>query len=152
MPIMSSHRPDYSSNRYKRFAAIVFSYADEQDTKPANDQIPVEGLFRLMEMYRYNAFRDETHAGVLALRSASTSTRHHRMSKNWHLSIKDALDKTIDSVFEGKKDEAVYKIEHILFLMTQKQKLTAMQQTDAKNFFSLFGETLARSNNAALAV
>ncbi len=72
--------------------------------------------------------------------------------QNWHVSIKDALDKTIDSVFEGKKDEAVYKVEHILFLMTQKQKLTTTQQNDAKNFFSMFGETLAKSNNAALTV
>ncbi len=144
MPIMSSTRPDSSSARYKRFAAIVSDYAENTAAIPAYNQIPVEGLFRLMEMYRYDAFKDETHSGVLAMSSASSGRRHHQMSsKSWHLPIKQALDSTMNEVFAGKpKEEAVYEVEFILFQMSENEPLTQEQQVQAKSFFSTFEKAL----------
>lgn len=144
MPIMSSTRPDSSSARYKRFAAIVTDLADDSTAIPAYNQIPVEGLFRLMEMYRYDAFKDDTHSGVLAMSTTSSGRRHHQMSsKSWHLPIKEALDSTMKVVFADKpKEDAVYEVEIILFQMSENAPLTQEQQVQAKSFFSTFEKAL----------
>jgi hypothetical protein len=143
MAIMSSYRPDNSSARYKRFAQMAYTCAIEpKSTKKYDNQIPLESLFRLLEMYRYNAFKDDAHSGVLALRSAS-EIRHHPVANAWHLSIKQALDETFNEVFEGKsKDEAVRELETILYLMSNRKQLTAEQKDQAADFFRLFSEAL----------
>lgn len=144
MSIMSSYRPDNSSARYRRFAQLAYSCANEPKiAKKTDNQIPLESLFRLLEMYRFDAYKDEVYSGVLDLRSSKENS-HHPLAKSWHESIKVALDKAIQISFEGKsKEEAVKELETILYLMSNKKTLTTAQQTEAKVFFGSFSQALS---------
>jgi len=141
---MSSYRPDNSSARYKRFAQLAYTCADQPKiARQSANQIPLESLFRLLEMYRFDAYKDEVHSGVLALRS-SAEYGHHPLAKSWHESIKQALDEAIQNTFDDKsKEEAVRALETILYLMSNHKPLTTEQQAEAKEFFSSFSRALS---------
>lgn len=140
---MSAYRPDNSNAMYKRFAYLASTYVDKPEI--ANTpvaQIPLENLFRLFEMYRYGAFKDENRSGVLALRS-SPSTSLRRRPKPWHTDIEAALNQAISTVFTGQtKEIAIDKIEEVLKQLTNKQNLNDDQQINAKKFFASFSQAL----------
>lgn len=144
MSIMSAYRPDNSSAMYKRFAHLASTYVDqpEMGASPVA-QIPLENLFRLFEMYRYDAFKDENRSGVLALRSFSDASLRRR-PKPWHTEIEAALNAAISTAFTGlSKEVAIDRIEEVLKQLTNKQNLDNDQQVHAKQFFESFGKALA---------
>ena len=66
MSIISSFETDKSGLLYKRFATLASSYFDRPAVaKSPSAQVPLENLFRLLEMYRYDSFSDESRRGVL---------------------------------------------------------------------------------------
>jgi len=133
MSMISAYRPDNSSTMYKRFASLASTYLDHPEIASTMvAQIPLENLFRLFEMYRYSAYKDENRNGVLAL-SSSFDTSLHRRSKPWHTEIEAALTEAISTTFVGKsKEEAIDNLEEVLKQLTSKRNLNEVQQKDAK--------------------
>ena len=100
MSIISVYETDNSGLLYERFASLAVSYLDSpiEAVKPAA-QIPLENLFRLLEMYKYDAFSDESRSGILAVDSNNV---FHSLPENnipWHGEIKNALKKRYFIVF-----------------------------------------------------
>jgi hypothetical protein len=65
---ISLHHQDFSDALYRRFAMLASAYFDQPaEAKKPGAAVPLENLFRLLQMYKYNAFADERRSGVLAL-------------------------------------------------------------------------------------
>jgi hypothetical protein len=60
MSIISSYDVDSSAALTKRFAALATTYVDDPTVaKSDTAKVPLENLFRILEMFRYDAFADE---------------------------------------------------------------------------------------------
>ncbi len=143
MSIMSAFRQDDSSAMYKRFAYLVATYVDQPEVAVTPvAQIPLENIFRLLEMYRYDAFKDENRSGVLASRSFSGKSMP-RQSKAWHINIQQALTQSLNNVFGNvPSNQAIDELENVLRGLANDQPVSKQQQTHAKDFFNNFHQVL----------
>jgi hypothetical protein len=110
MSIISSIDANDSAALARRFALLASSYLEDPSTVKRDDlQVPLENLFRLLEMFRYEAFSDEPRAGVLALEGISLDTNAGmQQAATWHKPIELALGEAVGEVFLGaSRDEAV---------------------------------------------
>ena len=96
MSMISSYDIDNSDTLYKRYAILARSYLDKPEArKPKTAVIPLENLYRLLEMYRYNAFSDERRSGILDL----DNDEPYPTVKGWHSNVSRALDLAKEEVF-----------------------------------------------------
>jgi len=145
MSIMSVSRPDASTTMYKHFASLVSGYVDAQANQPLADaEIPIESIFKLLEMYRYDAFKDETRRGALALRTAGALTRINK-APPWHTPILEALNSAKANAFGAdiSTEQAVLELEQVLKNLVANQTLEQVHKDHARNFFNRLGEALA---------
>jgi len=145
MSIMSVSRPDASTTMYKHFASLVSSYVDApEDQSLADAVIPIESIYKLLEMYRYDAFKDETRRGALALRTGGALTRINK-TPPWHTDILTALNSAKENAFGGQvtTEQAVVELELVLKSIVSKQAIEDAHKDHARNFFNRFGEALA---------
>jgi len=143
MSIMPAFRQDDSA-MYKRFAYLASTYLDQPEiaTTPVA-QIPLENLYRLLEMYRYGSFKDETRSGILAFRSTS-EVRLMRKPKPWHTQIEQAMKASMEAVFVGRtKDQAIDEIEETMRSLVNNENLDKQRQAHVKQFFNSFSQALA---------
>lgn len=99
MSLISIYEIDRSAELARRFAHLAAGYADDAEAaKQRTSQIPMENLFRILEMYRYNAFSDESRGGVLAIESFGTP-RPILQTSNWHEPILGALEVAMGKIF-----------------------------------------------------
>jgi hypothetical protein len=137
MSIISTYGADKSDILYRRFASLVSAYLDEPEAaKTPIAQIPLGNLYRLLEMFRYNAFADQNRSGVLLIIP---------LQEEWHIKIKRALGNALAVAYKGDpKDEAIDKIEAALKGLanagTENGSLDLRGQ--AKLFFRRFTEEL----------
>lgn len=75
--------------------------------------VPLANLFRLFEMYRYDAFEDERRSGVLAIADGDGTPPNQ--PEPWYKRIKGALDKAASTVFgKSPKEEIVDELQVML--------------------------------------
>ena len=145
MSIISVYETDKSDILYKRFASLASTYLDEPETaKTPTAQVPLENLYRLFEMYRYDAFADQNRSGVLAIDKINTISLSS-VEEEWHTKIKQALSNAISIAYENdQKDEAIDKIETVLKSLANKDAVNGDPdlQEQAKIFFERFIEEL----------
>lgn len=80
----------------KRFAEQVVGYLEHPEVAlKAEDQIPLENIFRLLEMYRYDAYRDGYD------------------NPHWHIEMVKAFDIALPQTFGDavEKDAAIDELE-----------------------------------------
>lgn len=145
MSTMSVSRPDASTSMYKYFASLISNYVDTPVNASQPDaEIPIESIFKLLEMYRFNAFKDETRSGALALRAAGALTKISK-SPAWHNHILDALHQAKQNTFGAQlsTEDAVLELEGVLKKLAKKEVLNDAQKNHARSFFNNFGDALA---------
>lgn len=141
MSIISIYETDNSDFTYKRFASVASAYLDEPLTKRSDTaRVPLENIFRLLEMYRFNAFSDESRCGVLALDNVNPGPSEIE----WHKKIKVALDLAVTSVYENlsRREKAVDEMEEALRHIAEGEQMENEMQLKAKKFFKKFCEEL----------
>lgn len=143
MSIISIHEADKSDLMYKRFASLAVSYLDHGVVEHPATQVPLENLFRLLEMYRYDAFSDESRRGILAVEKIDDDIGFLPVKTAWHTKIEDALNKAISGVFERtSKEDAVLDLEETLRLLSSNSAITEESRKRAKKFFGSFLDEL----------
>lgn len=144
MSIISVYEIDNSSFLCKRFASLATSYFDEPSVaKTSLAQVPLENLFRILEMYRYDAFSDESRIGVLAIGDAEDYPTVGHTESTWHTAIKEALDIAMHDTFgEMSKDQAVSELQEALRSLVGDRLPLPAQSENAKRFFTTFNNAL----------
>lgn len=100
MSIISVQSEDKSDFLCKRFAELASSYFEHPEAaKIPSAHVPLENLFRVLEMFRNDTFHDENRKGVLALENAGTMLGGIRHEDSWYVNIKDALSKSMVAAF-----------------------------------------------------
>lgn len=146
MSITSRYEVDRSPDLAKRFACLAVSYMDDPRAARAPlAQVPLENLFRMLEMYRYAAFDDKPHRGVLTpdmLGSPFPSASTH--DNSWHITIKTALDKARLDAFPAQEptEEVVRCLEDGLRQLSQVGSIAAPMAAHAKRFFTTFAASI----------
>lgn len=146
MSTMSLLGFDQSDRLAKRFASLASAYLEtpSQAKSPAA-KIPLENMFRLLQMFRYDAFSDEPRSGVLELTPLRDLNGRLALGTDWHTHIGVALDAAFNDVFRGaSKDEAVGEVQSTLaWLVTSTNEPSELVRNRAKAFFERFATSLA---------
>jgi hypothetical protein len=108
-------QPDQSEPLAKRFAHLASSYFDQLDAARKPDaKIPLENLFRLLEMFRYDAFSDEPSGGIVNLDHLEIPLEIQGREA-WHAEIRKALAGAIAASFgEVPKQQAIDEAQAVL--------------------------------------
>jgi hypothetical protein len=121
----------------KRFATLVSSFFDapEQASAPAA-RVPLENLFRILQMFRYDAFSDERRSGVLAIGTAPEHPALQLDDENWHTRIETALGNALSNTFAGiPKEDAIQQIQTSLrWLATNRDAPPVDTRSRSKSF------------------
>jgi hypothetical protein len=142
MSIISVCESDNSDALYKRYASLASMYLDSPDMlKQPSTLIPLENIYRLLEMYRYDAFSDESRAGILAISTAEKHASIPSTDKPWQENVVNALNSATEKSYSGK-EEAVNDLEETLRLLSANKKIETAGVSRAKEFFSKFIEGL----------
>ncbi len=112
MSIVAIEVEDMSNFLCKRFASLASGYfeAPAEARSPAA-QVPLENLFRVLEMYKNETFSDESRKGVLALESPGSLSRHQAENKDWHKKIQVAVHHSINRTFAQGTSEKLAAVE-----------------------------------------
>lgn len=142
MTVISSYEVDNSAALAKRFAALAQGYLNHPETaKVSAAQVPLENIYRMLEMFRYRSFEDESRRGVLALEREENQTSLSLGEPPWHESIVDALDHAILTAFSGiTTDRAIDELEKSLrWLAKEKGGRPSDDNLErARRFFTVF--------------
>lgn len=112
MSIISFQLNDKSNFLCKRYASLASDYFDHpDDARRETARIPLENLFRVLEMYRNNTFLDENRTGVLALESQEPMSPFVEHDETWHADIKRAVQNSLQAVFGPGTSEIEATIE-----------------------------------------
>ena len=118
MSIISYPKIDDSAMLYKLF---VDNITGARKTDHKLMQIPLSNLFRLMEMYRYDAYEDGTR-------------------DKWHVPIAKGLDLAKEKAFGAltKKEVCVDAIEASLRKMANEEQLSTSETSQLNVFMNTF--------------
>lgn len=113
MSIVSTYEFDNSAALAKRFASLARGYFDDPSiAKNKSAQITLENLYRMLEMYRYDSFEDESRRGVLALQGIENTAGDQSNDAQWHIPIESALTHAVSAAFgDIDKDDAIDQLE-----------------------------------------
>ncbi len=144
MTIFSSYEVDKSAVLARRFAVLATTYVDNPAAATSEAaKVPLENLFRILEMFRYNAYADESRRGVLALGGPSRQLPGQNAGSVWHTDIARALDSALRATFaNASKDAAVVELEEDLRTLASKGSLPADRALRTKEFFNTFSSAL----------
>ena len=144
MTIFSSYDVDKSAVLARRFAVLATTYLDDPAAATSDAaKVPLENLFRILEMFRYNAYADESRRGVLALGSLGRQLPNQSPGSVWHTEIAKALDAAFQTTFaNAPRDTAVDELEEDLRTLASTGKLPEERAERTKRFFSSFGSAL----------
>lgn len=147
MSIISIHEDDSTNFLCKRFATLAASYFDAPESAHTpTARVPLENLYRLLEMFRNKTFSDESRGGVLALESVNAKVSSLSHNAMWQTDIEGALHKSIASTFDNgvSEEDAAQELQGSLrWLATGKESLNNDAAIGrAKRFFSELSHSL----------
>lgn len=116
MSTVSFLQADRSDLLAKRFAYLASTYFDHpEDAREPAAKIPLENLFRMLQMFRYDAFSDEPRSGVLELRGLDQHCNLTGSDQLWHQQIESALKTALAEAFGNTpKGEAIENVQSVL--------------------------------------
>lgn len=146
MSITSSFRVDESTTLAKQFASMAAEYVDNPPDVEADPAalVPLENVFRLLEMFRYDAFADESREGVLAMNAPDQIYRFRVETKPWHEQIATALQIALTEAYDGQpKEAAIDELQSGIRELVQSHDLDPKVACRAKAFFTTLHNKLA---------
>lgn len=146
MSITSSFRVDDSTALAKQFASMAAGYIDNPPNTEADPSalVPLENVFRLLEMYRYDAFADESREGVLAMNAPDQIYRMRVETKPWHEQIVQALQTALLQAYAGQsKEAAIEELQGGIRELVRRHPLDSSVANRAKTFFTALHTQLA---------
>ena len=140
MSIISSYEVDNSAALARRFASLAREYFENPAAaKNTSAQVPLENIFRLLEMFRYGSFEDETRSGVLALQSLEPERASPLNDTSWHTTIEVALKRAVSEAYGNvDKTEAIDQLEDSLRWLATGKKVPEDTLERAREFFEKF--------------
>ena len=146
MSIASRFEVDHSSSLAKRFAGLAMSYMDNPiAAKDPVAGVPLEKLFRILEMYRYDAFEDEDRSGVLALKGFDSPLPSALLMAPtpWHTKILGALETARKAVFPAEtKEAAIQRLQEGLRQLSSDGRVAGPLADSVRKFFATFSESI----------
>lgn len=139
MSITSSFRVDDSAALAKQFASLTAAYVDNPPNIEADPAalVPLENVFRLLEMFRYDAFADESREGVLAMNAPDQIYRMRVETKPWHEHIAQALQTALQQAYAGQqKEAAIDELQDGIRELVKSHPLNAKVANRARTFFT----------------
>lgn len=142
MSIISIHSSDNSNSVAKEFASIVADYMDDNDNAAAQkSMVPLENLYRLLEMFRCDSYADEPRSGVLVLGDHEPKAALERKPGYWNDKITVALRGSLSEVYPGTpKDQALDQLQDCIRTVAKGLPLPQAQSQRAQVFFNRFCE------------
>jgi hypothetical protein len=138
MSIISGYEMDNSPALAKRFASIARTLFDHKAVAD-REAVPLENLYRLLEMFRYGSFADDQHRGVLALEGLDAHPMGPLEASPWHNSIETALQAALTETFgNAKKDEAIDQLQAGISGLVRGEDIPEQVAIRAKGFFAAF--------------
>ena len=140
MTIIWTYEVDNSAALAKRFASQTRGYFDNPLAAKDNAaKVPLENVYRMLEMFRYDAFEDESRRGVLALENVDETLIGNLDHSAWHTAILTALNRALTEAFGGSsKGEAIDTLEDSLRRLIKGDEMPAETKQRAKGFFAAF--------------
>jgi len=140
--IISQNYVDDSNLIAKRFASIVATYFEgATEVRDGSARVPLENLYRILEMYRFDAYRDEDRKGVLALHVSESRYDRSRNNENWQAGIAAALSQSLEAFYRNvPKETAIAELQESLRSVARGQPLPPDQSRKAHGFFERFGQ------------
>lgn len=148
MSTISLHHQDFSDALYRRFAILASEYFDDPaEAKKPGASVPLENLFRLLQMYRYNAFADERRNGVLALGGIGEQPTFSAEEDSWHTKIEAAMGTALANAFNGlPKEDAIPQLQSALTWLVMEPTIAPVDENvrlRAKTFLDQLSANLA---------
>ena len=144
MAIISTYDTDKSGALAKRYAHLAAQYFDRpEDARSAAARVPMENLFRILEMYRYDAFSDDHRQGVLTMISQTENYSMSPAESPWHSEIEEALGQAMHTTFgDAQKEDAVLSLQGSLRWLASSGAQGAANVHTARQFFQEFSRAL----------
>jgi len=146
MTIVSIQSDDKSNFLCKRFAMLASSFFDDPKfTLTPTAQVPLENLFRVLEMFYNDSFSDENRRGVLALESPNSLAYSPIRDNSWHTEIESAVRASIAESFGQsfpEKDAARELQSTLRTLIVDGAARDQAASNRAKKFFVRLGNSL----------
>lgn len=144
MSIISMLEADRSGAICKAYADLTVAYLEHGGLDVASKesaQVPLANLFRLLEMYKYEAFSDERPNAVLAV-DTDISDGFSADASPWHVAIRLALDAAAEHAFKNvARENLVEELQQTLRgLVGQGQVVASPRSVD---FFKTLSAQLA---------
>jgi len=107
--------------------------------------VPLENVFRLLEMFRYDAFVDERREGVLAMNSPDQVYRMRFETKPWYEQIVSALETALQQTYSSlkEKDAAIEELQEGIRELVKNHQLDAEVAERARTFLGIFQAQLS---------
>jgi hypothetical protein len=134
---ISLHGLDQSNELCKRFAYLASTYFERpNEARVPGAMVPLENLFRILQMLRYESFSDERRSGVLALQAQVDQQTINIKGEDWHKKIESALRDAIRDVFcDVPQEQAIEQIQSALrWLATNTDEPPSRVLTRSKTF------------------
>ena len=142
MSIISIHSGDNSDSVAKEFATKVADYMDNSGNADApKPMIPLENIFRLLEMFRCDSYADEPWSGVLVMGDHEPKAVLERKSGYWNDKITVALRSSLNDVYPGTpKDQVVDQLQDCIRKLAKGLPVSRAESQNAQVFFNRFCE------------
>lgn len=145
MTTLSRFEVDQADLLAKRFAALAASYFEQpENARAPSALVPLENLFRILQMFRFGSFADERRSGVLALRPLGEQPATNGLEGVWHKNIEVAVAASLEATFgQLPREQAVRQVQASLaWLVTAKDAPPADVLTRSKAFLERFSTAL----------
>jgi hypothetical protein len=146
MSIITSYEVDQSAALAKRYASLAATFLSNPSAgKTKEAQIPLENLFRILEMYRYEAFSDENRRGILAVRGFENAGSRVE-SEDWQTPIVAALETALNEAFDlstTSKEAAIDALVAVLQDLAVKGEVVQETAQPTKIFLASLEKALA---------
>ncbi|MHA6911099.1 hypothetical protein ACQUJS_22250 [Ralstonia pseudosolanacearum] len=147
MSIITIQQTDKSNFLCKRFAAETSQMFDRPEhARAIAARVPLENLFRVLEMFQSRNFVDETRKGILALESTAGQDGEDPQDELWHKDIESAVANSIHKIYgaSASEKEATVELQSALRWLATDSQLDNRDQiiTRAKQFFSHLSQAL----------
>ena len=139
MSIISSFRVNDSTALAKQFASMVAEYIDNPPNHGEDPAalVPLENVFRLLEMFRYDAFADESRKGVLTMNVPDQIYRMRFETKPWYEQIVKAMQTAFLQAYDDQsKEAAIEELQGSIRQLVKRHALDASAADRAKTFFT----------------
>lgn len=147
MSVIAIQPGDKSNFLCKQFAAEASSMFDKpDDAQTIAARVPLENLFRVLDMFQSRNFIDETRRGVLALELTGNPEAAVGQEEPWHKQIESAVTASIHETYGDAvpEKEAAVELQRALRWLATKKDIENRDQviSRAKRFFSSLSNAL----------